>query len=228
MRMLRALRLFAVVAGVCLWLSLGGSSAFLLEPAAAGSMTVKMADLAYTPADIAVNAGDSVTWTNNEASPIPHTVASSGGGPLKSGSMDVGESYTYKFTSAGEFPYLCEIHPDMKGIVRVSAAPAEAKPAPAPAPAKPAAPPPAPARTSPSPAAPAIDVTPSMAPAAPPGANASSTEEAGSSPAPPARAAGESGGGPNPLVLVVGLLALAGLGAAGVLLSRRSRAGRGG
>jgi plastocyanin len=30
-------------------------------------------------------------------------------------------SYTHLFTEEGDYPYLCSIHPEMKGVVRVKA-----------------------------------------------------------------------------------------------------------
>ncbi|MGH2731877.1 MAG: cupredoxin domain-containing protein, partial [Actinomycetota bacterium] len=89
-----------------------------------GSMNVGIKDQAYAPAALAVNAGDSVIWTNNETreSGIPHTVSSSGGGPLKSGSLQPGASYTYTFANPGTYNYVCDVHPNMKGSVTVKGA----------------------------------------------------------------------------------------------------------
>ncbi len=86
-----------------------------------GSANAGIKDQAYTPANLAVNAGDSVTWTNNETkeSSIPHTVSSSGGGPLKSGSMQPGATYSYTFANPGTYNYVCDVHPNMKGSVTV-------------------------------------------------------------------------------------------------------------
>jgi len=69
------------------------------------------------PANVDVGVGSKVTWTNMDVA--PHTVSSMHGGPLKSGNFGQGESFSYTFTTAGTFMYLCDVHPDMKGQVTV-------------------------------------------------------------------------------------------------------------
>ena len=39
--------------------------------------------------------------------------ADNAGMEFDSGSMDANESFEHKFTSKGEFPYFCQIHPNM-------------------------------------------------------------------------------------------------------------------
>ena len=41
------------------------------------------------------------------------------GGPLKSGNLDKGASYSYTFSQAGTFMYACDVHPDMQSQVVV-------------------------------------------------------------------------------------------------------------
>jgi len=69
------------------------------------------------PADTAVAVGSKVTWTNQDTA--PHTVSSMHGGPLASKNLEKGESYSFTFTEAGTYMYLCNVHPDMKGQVTV-------------------------------------------------------------------------------------------------------------
>jgi plastocyanin len=77
-------------------------------------------DYAFTPADLTVKTGDTVTWTNGDKA--PHTVTStSGKGPLDSPNLQTGDKYSYTFTSAGTYQYYCAIHPDMLGSVTVVA-----------------------------------------------------------------------------------------------------------
>ena len=70
----------------------------------------------FVPADVIVNVGDSIVWTNEDSA--PHTVESSDG-ILKSDELSQGDTYAFTFTKAGKHPYICGIHPSMKGSVTV-------------------------------------------------------------------------------------------------------------
>lgn len=81
----------------------------------------------FQPKTINVQAGQTVTWKNNDNS--LHTVISgkglndpNKGKPVDSGLtlLTPGKSWAYQFTSAGDFPYFCELHPAMTGMVVVS------------------------------------------------------------------------------------------------------------
>jgi hypothetical protein len=100
---------------------------------------VRIVDFAYSPAGVTVNAGDTITWTNEDAA--PHT-ATANDGSFDTGTLDRGASGAHTFTAAGSFSYYCTIHPSMRATVTVSGDPASAAPA---DPAAPAASPTAPA-----------------------------------------------------------------------------------
>jgi plastocyanin len=74
-------------------------------------------DYVFSPSSITVATGDTVNWTNNGAE--PHDVTGSG---LASGTLQSGQGYSHTFTSAGDFSYICSIHPFMEGSVTVQAA----------------------------------------------------------------------------------------------------------
>lgn len=89
-------------------------------PAAADAVatkTVDITDFKFMPEVIKVKVGDTVTWTNNDT--VRHNVAGVDNelpsGPL----LAKGETYTYTFTKAGTFNYICEPHPYMEGTVIV-------------------------------------------------------------------------------------------------------------
>jgi plastocyanin len=125
---------------------------FVLAGTTAGQSTaaISIVGLSFTPADVTINAGDTVTWTVTQAVADPHTVTSGSGTP--SGVFDSkitlhnnGDTFSYTFATAGTFPYYCQIHPtQMKGTVTVLAAagqsgpPASAPPSASPASAAPA------------------------------------------------------------------------------------------
>jgi plastocyanin len=70
----------------------------------------------FAPAAITVQAGSTVTWTNNDN--FTHNVAFQGEAPR---TMAPGEEATRAFPSAGTFAYQCTLHPtDMQGSVIVT------------------------------------------------------------------------------------------------------------
>ncbi len=83
------------------------------------------AEDAYSPNEITVEVGTTVTWTNNDAT--LHTVSSGTvadlvgtmDGVFDSGFLAEGESWSYTFDEVGEFPYFCQPHPWMQGTVIV-------------------------------------------------------------------------------------------------------------
>jgi plastocyanin len=75
---------------------------------------IAIRNYAYDPPSIAVPAGTTLTWTNQDQD--AHTVTGAG---LKSSSLHAGESYVHTFASAGTFSYVCALHPQMKGTVVV-------------------------------------------------------------------------------------------------------------
>jgi len=72
----------------------------------------------FSPASITIAAADAVTWTNNGRVPEGHNVKGDG---FESGTLEAGQSYSHTFSSPGTFPYICSIHPFMKGTVTVQA-----------------------------------------------------------------------------------------------------------
>jgi len=110
-----ALLLAVVVPGL---LSCGGPGA--AGPAKAArtpvSHTVTIEAVAFTPASITVKAGDSIVWVNKD--PFPHTVTSKAGG-FDSLSIQPDRSWTLTPSAPGELTYICTLHPNMSGTIRV-------------------------------------------------------------------------------------------------------------
>lgn len=84
------------------------------EPAATHAVAVRLVD--YDPERLEVAVGDTVVWTNEDA--LPHTVTSADTA-WGSGDMPRGSSWTYVAAAAGEYPYVCEYHPTMRGVLVV-------------------------------------------------------------------------------------------------------------
>jgi amicyanin len=98
-----------------------------IELARAATQTVSIADFAFHPATVTVTAGDTITWTNDDA--IVHT-ATSTTGAFDSGDLAPGDSYSVTFTTAGTYDYFCTPHPTMTGRIVVQAAASAPTPAP--------------------------------------------------------------------------------------------------
>lgn len=74
----------------------------------AGGNTVEMKDFKFQPDTLNVKVGTKVTWINRDST--FHTVTSVGSGPLQSGNIQAGQTYTYTFSEAGTYDYYCEPH----------------------------------------------------------------------------------------------------------------------
>ena len=81
--------------------------------------TVSMDHNTFIPGEITVVPGTTVTWVNNEA--MPHTVVDSNKG-FRSKALVKDASFSFTFATAGDYDYLCSIHPNMKGKVIVKPA----------------------------------------------------------------------------------------------------------
>jgi plastocyanin len=77
---------------------------------------VSIRNFTFTPANIRVSVGTTVTWTNNDAP--THTV-SSRDGTFDSGSLSTGATFQYTFAQKGTYEYYCKFHTSMNGKVVV-------------------------------------------------------------------------------------------------------------
>ena len=85
------------------------------EPAKSATITIK--DFDFSPMDVTIPAGGSVTWTNRDEE--PHTVAASDGS-FHSPGLGTNSTYSFTFPTAGSFDYICSVHPFMHGTVVVT------------------------------------------------------------------------------------------------------------
>ena len=82
-----------------------------------GVVVVQIQDaLTFTPGTVSIKVGESVTWQN--FSGTKHTTTSDQFDWDQT--VDNGQSFTRTFTTAGSFPYHCNIHAGMKGTVVVN------------------------------------------------------------------------------------------------------------
>lgn len=92
-----------------------------MAPSAAGGGgatgdAVAIKDFSFDPAELTVKVGQKVTWTNQgDAS---HTVTFDTGG-VGSDTLKSGATFDHVFDAAGSFPYHCNFHSSMKGVIVV-------------------------------------------------------------------------------------------------------------
>ena len=102
-----------------LGLALVMAAAILLQPggarAHAEEIKVTLDNFTFSPNELKVKIGDTVTWTNHDD--IPHTVVSAG--KFRSKTMDTDGTFSFTFTSAGDYKYFCSLHPHMTGMIKV-------------------------------------------------------------------------------------------------------------
>ena len=87
-----------------------------------GGKEVSMRNIQFEPADVTIDAGQTVAWTNDEG--VAHDVDGSGpGGDFSSGpagGMEKGAVFAHTFKEPGTYEYVCRVHaPGMQGTVTV-------------------------------------------------------------------------------------------------------------
>ncbi|MDA3836835.1 MAG: cupredoxin family copper-binding protein [Nanoarchaeota archaeon] len=78
---------------------------------------IKIINFAYSPVDLEINVGDTVSWENRDT--IAHTITSEEGSELNSRLLGKGEKYIHTFNTRGTYDYYCKPHPYMKGSIIV-------------------------------------------------------------------------------------------------------------
>src|SRR5829696_8168148 len=78
--------------------------------------SVSIGDNFFDVADIFVEPGTTVYWSNDGQ--VPHTVTADDGS-FDSGQLNPGDSYIVTFLGSGRLSYYCQLHPEMVGSVTV-------------------------------------------------------------------------------------------------------------
>ncbi|WP_340106973.1 cupredoxin domain-containing protein [Rhodohalobacter sp. 8-1] len=90
------------------------------------SSEVSMEGISFVPANLTVEVGTTVTWTNN--SNVIHTVTSGTDGNhdglFDSGNVAANEQFSYTFNETGTYPYFCipHVNQGMTGTIIVEEA----------------------------------------------------------------------------------------------------------
>jgi plastocyanin len=105
-------RLSAAAGLAALWL-LSVAAAADAPPAGA---RILIKDFMFTPMEIKTQVGVPVTWVNQDDE--PHTVISDTG-LFRSGALDTGNQYTFRFDKPGTYHVFCSMHPQMTDTIVV-------------------------------------------------------------------------------------------------------------
>jgi amicyanin len=98
-------------------LTIAAATVLMLAGTAAHAQDEKVTidNFTFTPPEVTVKVGDTVTWTNRDD--IPHTVVSAG--KFRSKALDTDNSFSFTFTETGDYKYFCGLHPHMTGMIKV-------------------------------------------------------------------------------------------------------------
>ena len=89
----------------------------IASPAFAGKAhTVVIENVKFNPETLRVKLGDTVVWENKDF--FPHTVTSEKNA-FDSKEIPANRNWKYTARKKGNFPYICKLHPNMKGILIV-------------------------------------------------------------------------------------------------------------
>jgi plastocyanin len=101
----------------------GGDSSQQPADSGGGGVEVSMENIQFSPKDVTVKAGETITFTNKES--IPHDVHKTSGpgddfSSGDSGGMQQGDTFELKLDQPGTYEYVCNVHaPGMTGTITV-------------------------------------------------------------------------------------------------------------
>lgn len=81
-----------------------------------GSDTIVIQAMQFSPADLNVHAGDTITWINKDV--VDHNVKDTVNNLFYSDTLKNGQSYRWVVT--GKANYICTLHPTMAGQIEMS------------------------------------------------------------------------------------------------------------
>src|SRR5262249_5912431 len=95
-------------------LALAGLGVLAIHPggglSAAETREVQIDNYSFAPGTLTVPAGTTVTWVNHDET--VHTVtAVDNARSFKSGGLDTDDKFSFTFTKAGTYSYVCTVHP---------------------------------------------------------------------------------------------------------------------
>ncbi len=116
-----SLAALAIVSAAC---SSGSASPTPPASIPADAITVVAKDLAFQPTEVAAPADQPFTLVLDNQEDVPHNIAikdSTGAVVFKGEIINKGQEVNaIPALSAGSYPFLCEVHPDMTGTITAS------------------------------------------------------------------------------------------------------------
>jgi plastocyanin len=106
---------FATLRNLGIRLAVVAAMASQMTSARCEDTIVTIDNFTFSPPQLVVKTGTTVTWKNQDD--IPHTVVSAG--KFKSKALDTDDSYSFTFTAIGDYTYFCSLHPHMTGTIKV-------------------------------------------------------------------------------------------------------------
>jgi plastocyanin len=104
------------MAALCFATVLAAAPAFAAE--AKPATTIVIDNFSFSPAQLSVAAGSTVTWENHDD--MPHTIVNDATPrEFRSAPLDSGEHFSQTFEKPGTYKYFCSIHPHMTGMIVV-------------------------------------------------------------------------------------------------------------
>src|SRR5437868_3435487 len=82
--------------------------------------TVKITSTAFTPKNVTINYGDTVTWTNTDKA--DHQLVADNGA-FASPTLKANATWSHTFSTPGSYSYHDALHPAIKGTIKVTGPP---------------------------------------------------------------------------------------------------------
>ena len=100
-------------------IALGAAPALPAAAAGPQPVTVRIKNFAFVPVKLTITAGTTVVFVNDDDEPHTATAANKA---FDSEAIDTKKSWKHAFARPGTFAYYCELHPQMRGQIVVTAA----------------------------------------------------------------------------------------------------------
>jgi plastocyanin len=82
-----------------------------------GHVKIDISNFMYSPAVLKVKVGSTITVTNDDE--VEHTATSNTEGVFDTGTLNKGQSMSFKVNKVGSFSYHCSFHAFMHGTIEV-------------------------------------------------------------------------------------------------------------
>jgi len=86
--------------------------------ARAATHTVTIKNMAFSPENLTIAAGDTVTWVNEDR--MRHSAWDDAGNTFDTGLLGRGDSASLTFNSPGTINYRCRPHRNMRGTITIA------------------------------------------------------------------------------------------------------------